>query len=285
MAPPSLPFSKMNTIMAKTPYDSSFSSSQRNLHWTNHTQHQDHIDELSLPFAFKYSSSFSLTREGDEKKEGTLADPASPSSKKKLVATMAVLRLRSVLAAIGKTRWHVPLPSDLGSQMIGIRRGQNMVSGTLFGCQGGHIYLALQGDPKGNPDLLVKLATPTSMLVREMASGLVRIVLQCDKKGEKRGQMRLMDEPFWTTYCNGRRCGFAMKRKCGPAEWNVLKAIEPISMGAGMLPRNGAQGEVMYMRARFDRVVGSRDSEAFYMINPEPGRGGPHDLSIFLVRI
>ncbi|XXG65589.1 hypothetical protein AAC387_Pa05g3251 [Persea americana] len=280
----------MNTIMVKTPYDSSFSSSQRNLHWTNHTQQQDHIDEQSLPFAFKYSSSFSHTSEVDEKKEGkatgsrTLAAPASSSSKKKLVATMAVLRVRSVLAAIGKTQWHVPLPSGLSSVMIGIRRGQNLVSGTLFGCQGGHIYLALQGDPKGNPDLLVELATPTSMLAREMASGLVRIVLQCDKKGEKRGQMRLMDEPFWTTYCNGRRCGFAKKRKCGPAGWDVLKAIEPISMGAGMLPRNGAQGEVLYMRARFDRVVGSRDSEAFYMINPEPGAGGP-DLSIFLVRI
>jgi uncharacterized protein (TIGR01570 family) len=44
----------------------------------------------------------------------------------------------------------------------------------------------------------------------------------------------------------------------------------------------GSEGELMYMRARFERVVGSRDSEAFYMLNPD-GNGGP-ELSIFLLR-
>jgi hypothetical protein len=46
------------------------------------------------------------------------------------------------------------------------------------------------------------------------------------------------------------------------------------------------------MRARVERVVGSKDSEAFYMINPDDGsdnggRGGDSaaaELSIFLVR-
>lgn len=44
-----------------------------------------------------------------------------------------------------------------------------------------------------------------------------------------------------------------------------------------------SEGELLYMRARFERVVGSRDSEAFYMINPD-GNGGP-ELSIFLLRM
>lgn len=44
-----------------------------------------------------------------------------------------------------------------------------------------------------------------------------------------------------------------------------------------------SEGELLYMRARFERVVGSRDSEAFYMLNPD-GNGGP-ELSIFLLRI
>jgi uncharacterized protein (TIGR01570 family) len=39
----------------------------------------------------------------------------------------------------------------------------------------------------------------------------------------------------------------------------------------------------MYMRAKFERVVGSRDSEAFYMINPD-GNAGP-ELSIYLLRV
>ena len=47
----------------------------------------------------------------------------------------------------------------------------------------------------------------------------------------------------------------------------------------------GGEGDVMYMRARFERVVGSRDSEAFYMMNPDKSssssgiNGGP-ELSV-----
>ena len=55
-------------------------------------------------------------------------------------------------------------------------------------------------------------------------------------------------------------------------------------MGAGVLPNSdGSDGEVMYMRARFERIVGSRDSEAFYMMNPD-SNGAP-ELSIYLLRV
>lgn len=58
-------------------------------------------------------------------------------------------------------------------------------------------------------------------------------------------------------------------------------------MGAGVLPGNeaesGSDGELMYMRAKFERVVGSRDSEAFYMMNPD-SNGAP-ELSIYLLRV
>ncbi|GJN22005.1 hypothetical protein PR202_gb09531 [Eleusine coracana subsp. coracana] len=67
-------------------------------------------------------------------------------------------------------------------------------------------------------------------------------------------------------------------------------AVEPVSVGAGVLPDDaargataGEEGDLMYMRARFERVVGSRDSEAFYMMNPD-GSGGP-ELSIYLLRV
>lgn len=70
----------------------------------------------------------------------------------------------------------------------------------------------------------------------------------------------------------------------------MLSTVQSVSVGAGVIPmvedgrKGGAsEGELLYMRARFERVVGSRDSEAFYMMNPDKN-GGP-ELSIFLLRI
>ncbi|KAA8537707.1 hypothetical protein F0562_027303 [Nyssa sinensis] len=48
--------------------------------------------------------------------------------------------------------------------------------------------------------------------------------------------------------------------------------LRGVSMGAGVLPspeKETADGELTYMRVRFERVVGSKDSEALYMINPD----------------
>lgn len=68
----------------------------------------------------------------------------------------------------------------------------------------------------------------------------------------------------------------------------MMRLLRGVSMGAGVLPAAEeaaapAEGELTYMRARFERVVGSKDSEALYMINPD-GTGVP-ELSIFLVRL
>nr|GMC60214.1 protein MIZU-KUSSEI 1 [Ipomoea batatas] len=159
--------------------------------------------------------------------------------------------------------------------------------GTLFGYRRGHVHFAFQKDPTSHPVFLVELATPITGLVREMASGLVRIALECDKDDKKAGggaSCRLIDQAVWRTYCNGKKCGFATRRECGAKEWQILKAVEPISMGAGVLPAaNGEGEEVMYMRAKFERVVGSRDSEAFYMMNPD-SNAAP-ELSIYLLRV
>ncbi|XP_068660761.1 protein MIZU-KUSSEI 1-like [Aristolochia californica] len=161
------------------------------------------------------------------------------------------------------------------------------VTGTLFGHKKGHVSFSVQEDPRTEPVLLLELATPTSSLVKEMASGLVRIALECERGGGGRG-MKLFNEPVWTMYCNGRKSGYAVSRGCGESDRHVLKTVETVSIGAGVIPAGkfagGKEcGELMYMRARFERVVGSRDSEAFYMLNPD-GNGGP-ELSIFLLRI
>ncbi|KAK4404849.1 protein MIZU-KUSSEI 1 [Sesamum angolense] len=166
------------------------------------------------------------------------------------------------------------------------------VTGTLFGHRRGHVSFAVQDDPRSEPVLIIELAVSTSALVKEMSSGLVRIALECEKTHQPRGtSVRLFGEPAWTMYCNGRKCGYAVSRSCSESDWQVLRTVQSVSVGAGVIPlvedgRKGggaAEGELLYMRARFERVVGSRDSEAFYMLNPD-GNGGP-ELSIFLLRI
>ncbi|KAL6987177.1 hypothetical protein U1Q18_012930 [Sarracenia purpurea var. burkii] len=165
------------------------------------------------------------------------------------------------------------------------------VTGTLFGHRRGHVSFAVQVDPRSEPVFLIELAVSTSTLVKEMSSGLVRIALECEKGTTARGRpAKLFDEKVWTMYCNGRKCGYAMSRAWVESDWHVLGAVGSVSVGAGVIPavadgrtESGSEGELLYMRARFERVVGSRDSEAFYMMNPD-GIGGP-ELSIFLLRI
>ncbi|KAJ8624152.1 hypothetical protein MRB53_032682 [Persea americana] len=157
------------------------------------------------------------------------------------------------------------------------------VVGTLFGRKHSHASLAIQLDPRSDPVLLLELAISTFSLAREMASGMARIALQCERGATSRVQ--LVQEPLWTMYCNGKRCGYAVSRTCGESDWHVLRAVERVSVGAGVLPaEEKGRGQVMYMRSRFERVVGSKESEAFYMLNLDEGNGGP-ELTIFLLRI
>uniref|UniRef100_M8CEM8 Protein MIZU-KUSSEI 1 n=1 Tax=Aegilops tauschii TaxID=37682 RepID=M8CEM8_AEGTA len=106
------------------------------------------------------------------------------------------------------------------------------------------------------------------------------------------GRTRLLDEPLWTAYVNGRKIGYAMRREPTEDDLTVMQLLRTVSVGAGVLPNDvmgcdtaeGQEaGDLAYMRARFDRVVGSRDSESLYMLNPD-GNNGP-ELSIFFIRI
>lgn len=188
-------------------------------------------------------------------------------------------------------RW-LAIPSlSLSSSSSLVPLGRK-VTGTLFGHRKGHVTFAVQDGPRDDPALLVELAISTSALVREMSSGLVRISLECSNTaGRGRHAPRLFQESAWTTYCNGRKCGYATTRECTDFDWHVLSTIQTVSVGAGVIPLvqnqtgsgSGSEGELLYMRAKFERVVGSRDSEVFYMLNPD-GNGGP-ELSIFLLRL
>ncbi|KAK7348889.1 hypothetical protein VNO80_23637 [Phaseolus coccineus] len=266
----------MKTIMAaKFPHDTSFSFSRRYFHWKKKALDEEDDNEEEI-LNFSTSSSHFL-----DDKQGDYNHPIQMPSQHATAITTTPFehkkkpnfsKFKSALTVFSKRTHHA-----LGTRVVG----------TLFGHRRGHVHFAFQEDPKVGPAFLIQLATPTSVLVREMASGLVRIALECEKKSEKSSNnngLRLLEEGVWRTYCNGRKCGYASRRECGPEEWKILKAVEPISMGAGVLPVEGCEeGEVMYMRARYERVVGSKDSEAFYMMNPD-GVGGP-ELSIYLIRV
>uniref|UniRef100_A0A0D9VK30 Protein MIZU-KUSSEI 1 n=1 Tax=Leersia perrieri TaxID=77586 RepID=A0A0D9VK30_9ORYZ len=109
------------------------------------------------------------------------------------------------------------------------------VTGTIFGRRRGRVHVALQTDTRSPPVLLVELAAySTGALVREMSSGLVRLALECHKPPLNPGEKRrgaLLEEPTWRAYCNGRKCGYAVRRECGTNEWRVLGAVEPGCQG------------------------------------------------------
>ncbi|RDX91192.1 Protein MIZU-KUSSEI 1, partial [Mucuna pruriens] len=246
-------------MAAKSPHDSSFSFSRRYFHWKKKAlDEEDDDDDEEVILKITSSSHKHFPEDDDKQQDHHHLTLQMPSQRGAMETKKKQSKLKSALTVFTKR-------ATLGARVVG----------TLFGYRRGHVHFAFQEDPKSRPAFLIELATPTSVLVREMASGLVRIALECEKKNHTNGNgngKRLVEEPLWRTYCNGRKCGYANRRECGPHEWNILKAVEPISMGAGVLPLPGngsEEGEIMYMRAKYERVVGSRDSEAFYMINPD----------------
>lgn len=162
------------------------------------------------------------------------------------------------------------------------------MTGTLFGFRKARVNLAIQETPRSLPILLLELAIATGKLLQDMGMGLVRIALECEK--HPNDKTKIIDEPIWSLYCNGRKSGYAVKREATDDDLSVMQMLHAVSMGAGVLPsdittsdHHGQEGELMYMRAHFERVVGSKDSETYYMMNPD-GNSGP-ELSIFFVRI
>ncbi|KAG5227746.1 protein MIZU-KUSSEI [Salix suchowensis] len=149
------------------------------------------------------------------------------------------------------------------------------IPGTLYGHRKARVSLAIQESPGSLPLLLLELTIPTGKLLQDMGGGLVRIALECEKKPNDK--TRIEDEPIWTLFCNGRKCGYAAKREPTDEDFNVM---QPCVLFPWELP---ADGELTYMRAFFERVAGSKDSETYYMLNPD-GNNGP-ELSLFFVRL
>ncbi|EYU42916.1 hypothetical protein MIMGU_mgv1a014039mg [Erythranthe guttata] len=168
--------------------------------------------------------------------------------------------------------------------------GGKQMTGTLFGHRKSRVNLAIQENSRCLPLLVLELSIQTGKLLQDMGLGLVRIALECEKNPSEK--IKLIDEPIWTMYCNGRKVGYAVKRDPTDDDLKVMQVLHAVSMGAGVLPAGEsgggaagevAEGELTYMRAHFEKVVGSKDSETYYMMNPD-GNSGP-ELSIFFVRV
>ncbi|XP_058727636.1 protein MIZU-KUSSEI 1-like [Vicia villosa] len=272
----------MKSIMAaKSPHDSSFSFSRRYFHWKKKALYEDDEEKI-----LNISSSSHFSEDDNDDVDGKKEE--DHHNQLRIQMPIGIAALEKNKNTKSKFKSALTILTKNHSQN---HRSRTHMVGTLFGYRRGHVHFAFQEDSKLSPAFLIELATPTSVLVREMASGVVRIALECEQKsgGGGRKGLKLLAEPIWRTYCNGRKCGYAYRHECGSEEWRILRAVEPITMGAGVLPmpsnENGAEfeGEIMYMRAKYERVVGSKDSQAFYMLNPA-GSGGP-ELSIYLLRV
>ncbi|KAI4332943.1 hypothetical protein L6164_017809 [Bauhinia variegata] len=163
--------------------------------------------------------------------------------------------------------------------------GGTKITGTLFGYRKARVNLAFQDNPRSVPLLLLELAIPTGKLLQGMEMGVIRIALECEKNPNEK--TRIIDEPMWTLFYNGKKIGYGAKREPTDDDLNVMQLLHVVSAGAGVLPNPMSgphDGELSYMRAYFDRVTGSKDSESYYMTMPEGSNSGP-ELSVFFVRV
>ncbi|KAF8724171.1 hypothetical protein HU200_021187 [Digitaria exilis] len=171
--------------------------------------------------------------------------------------------------------------------------GATHATGTLYGHRRARITVAFHESPGSPPCLLLDIAVPTAKFIQDVsAAGMVRVTLECEKQQQQQheavAQPRrlLMDEPVWAAEVNGESVGYASRREMTERDARVMQMLHATSMGAGVLPAEMSHqhdGELTYMRAHFDRVVGSKDAETYYMHNPEGGATGP-ELTIFFIR-
>lgn len=222
-----------------------------------------------------------------------------PSSKKKKNRTNVFRVLRTVFRSFPifttpSVACKIPVIHP-GLGLPDPHHNTSRITGTLFGYRKGRVSLSIQENPKCLPSLVVELAMQTTTLQKELSTGMVRIALETEKqpRGDNNNNNKtekktdILEEPLWTMYCKGEKTGYGVKREANEEDLNVMELLRPVSMGAGVLPGNseleGPEGEMAYMRAYFERVIGSKDSETFYMLSPE-GNNGP-ELSFFFVRV
>ncbi|XP_074301185.1 protein MIZU-KUSSEI 1-like [Silene latifolia] len=246
------------------------------------------LDKLKINTSKKLTKSPSTSTSSPvaSRINSSLVPPSPKKNKEPHKKPKAIRVLRSVIRSfpiITPKPCHFPGGLPTRSSSSG-----NRVTGTMFGYKKGKVNFSLQETTKSLPTLVLELPIQTNTLQKEMSLGMVRIALECEKRPEKDKSI-LLDEPIWTMFCNGKKFGYAVKREANEVDLNVMELLKVITMGIGVLPASefsegeDPEDELPYVRAHFEHVVGSRDSETLYMICPD-GNNVP-ELSIFFVRI
>lgn len=160
------------------------------------------------------------------------------------------------------------------------------ITGTIFGQRKGKVNFCIQTNSKSTTSvLLLELAIPTTILAREMHGGL-RIVLESTSnlRNSLDSNNSLLSMPIWKMYCNGKKVGFAEKRSPSKADIEILRRMESVVVGAGVISGKDVDrnDETMYLRGNFQWVRGSLDSDTFHFVDPDGNVG--QELSIFFLR-
>nr|KYP75761.1 hypothetical protein KK1_019962 [Cajanus cajan] len=159
------------------------------------------------------------------------------------------------------------------------------VTGTIFGYRRGKVSFCIQANANSsNPILLLEFSVPTSVLAKEMRGGALRIVLESGTTGacnNNNNNNNLFSTPLWSMYCNGRKVGYAVKRRPSSGDFEALSLMRCVAVGTGVM-NSCKEDELMYLRANFQRVRGSSNCESFHLIDPEGSIG--QELSIFFFR-
>ncbi|CAN6333566.1 unnamed protein product [Urochloa humidicola] len=194
-----------------------------------------------------------------------------------------------------------------------------VIVGTIFGRRAGRVTFCVQRDAAVPPPFLFELSVPMQSLATEMGSGLLRIALECHRPsggvphdgvggggGAGAGTAAAGEgasRNVWKASCNGRDVGYAVRRRPTDCDRCVLESMRTMTTGVGVLPPtvvafegpkhndgnlqdgSGGCGEVLYMRATYERIVGSRDAVSYHLISPgNAGSSPPQELSVFLLR-
>ncbi|WCJ28366.1 hypothetical protein M5689_010067 [Euphorbia peplus] len=175
--------------------------------------------------------------------------------------------------------------SEPTSSFVPPRPSKTLVVGTIFGSRHGHVWFSIHTDRLSTkPLLLLELSFPTQQLLREMRFGFVRLALESDRP--EMGSVPLRSIPKWSLFCNGKRLGYAWRRKASEENRLMFKMMQSVTVGAGVVPvGSGSVGnpeKIMYMRANFEHVVGGGNTESFHLISPDDCPG--QEFSVFLMR-
>ncbi|KAK1270343.1 hypothetical protein QJS04_geneDACA007706 [Acorus gramineus] len=159
---------------------------------------------------------------------------------------------------------------------------KSTVMGTIYGHRHGTIRFCVEYNDTHH--LLLDLGILTSLFAKEIDSGPLRIALECDADDDDATWKPLRSVPTWKVCLSGRSVGYAVKRWPTDDDRSIMDVVGWKTAAVGVIEAAAEEkDEVVYMRGRFERVVGGGgNSETYHLMNPG---GTPGDeLSVFLIR-